>query len=241
MPLVGIPSASQFLTVSFMVMASALAGLLVIGVRVAGRRLGEPPRTTRWWTTMTAIAAGVWLGATWAAAETGHLSRLDLRPPPFMALPVAITLLGAVMAFTRFGTRLVDGLPISVLIACQAFRFPLELLMHRAYSEGVMPYQMSYSGWNFDILTGLTALPVAWALHYRRAGRRLAVVWNVMGSLLLLNIVTIAVISTPIVGLFGPDLLNTWVMFPPFVWLPAVMVLMALVGHLLVARKIRRS
>jgi hypothetical protein len=64
---------------------------------------------------------------------------------------------------------------------------------------------------------------------------------NVMGSLLLLNIVTIAVVSTPIVGLFGPDLLNTWVMFPPFVWLPAVMVLMAVVGHLLVARKLRRG
>jgi len=130
---------------------------------------------------------------------------------------------------------------MSTLIAFQAFRFPLELLMHRAYSEGVMPYQMSYSGWNFDILTGLTALPVAWALHRGLAGRRLAVVWNVMGSLLLLNIVTIAVVSTPIVGLFGPDLLNTWVMFPPFVWLPAVMVLMAFTGHLLVARALRRS
>jgi hypothetical protein len=229
------------LTGSFIGMACALAVLLVIGVHLAGRRLGEPPRTTRWWTTMTAIAAGGWLGVTWAAAETGHLSRLDLRPPPFMALPVAIALLGALMAFTRFGTRLVDGLPISALIAFHAFRFPLELLMHRAYSEGVMPYQMSYSGWNFDILTGLTALPVAWALHRGLAGRRLAVVWNVTGSLLLLNIVTIAVVSTPIVGLFGPDLLNTWVMFPPFVWLPAVMVLMALVGHVLVARKIRRS
>jgi hypothetical protein len=129
MPLVGIPTASQLLTGSFIAMACALAVLLVVGVHVAGRRLGEPPRTTRWWTTMTAVSAGVWLGVTWAAAETGHLSRLDLRPPPFMALPVAIALLGALMAFTRFGTRLVDGLPVSALIAFQAFRFPLELLM----------------------------------------------------------------------------------------------------------------
>ena len=60
------------------------------------------------------------------------------------------------------------------------------------------------------------------------------------GSLLLLNIVVIAIVSTPMVALFGPDLLNTWVMFPPFVWLPAVMVLMAFAGHLLIARAIRR-
>lgn len=30
--------------------------------------------------------------------------------------------------------------------------------MNRAAEEGVMPVQMSYSGFNFDILTGLSAL-----------------------------------------------------------------------------------
>ena len=200
MPLVGIANASQFLTAGFMAMGLALATLLVFGVHFAGRRLGKSSGTTRGWTMMTAIGAGAWLGVTWAAAETGHLSRLDLQPPPFLALPVAIAVLGALMAFTRFGTRLVDGLPLAALIGMQAFRFPLELLMHRAYSEGVMPYQMSYSGWNFDIVTGLTALPVAWAIHRGAGGRRLAVAWNALGALLLLNIVVIAVISTPIIG-----------------------------------------
>ena len=157
-----------------------------------------------------------------------------------MGLAAAMFVLGLLMAFTPLGTRLVDGVPLAALVAAQAFRFPLELLMHHAHSEGVMPYQMSYSGWNFDIITGLTALPVAWALHRGLGGRRLALVWNALGSLLLLNIVVIAVVSTPIVGLFGPDLLNTWVMFPPFVWLPAVMVLMAFAGHLVIARAIRR-
>ncbi len=200
MPLVGIANASPFLTGGFMAMGLALATLLVFGVHFAGRRLGESSGTTRGWTMITAIGAGAWLGVTWAAAETGHLSRLDLRPPPFLALPVAIAVLGVLMAFTRFGTRLVDGLPLAALIGMQAFRFPLELLMHRAYSEGVMPYQMSYSGWNFDIVTGLTALPVAWAIHRGAGGRRLAVAWNALGALLLLNIVVIAVVSTPIIG-----------------------------------------
>lgn len=240
MPFVAIPDASPLLTGGFVAMAVGLALLLVMGVNVAGRRLGETATVRRRWSIATAVAAGAWLGLTWAAAETGHLSRLDLRPPPFAALPVALVILSALMAFTRFGTRLVRGLPLAALIGVQAFRLPLELLMHRAYSEGVMPYQMSYSGWNFDIVTGLTALPVAWAIHRGIGGRRLATAWNVMGSLLLLNIVVIAMISTPIVGMFGADLLNTWVMFPPFVWLPAVMVLMALTGHLLVARALKR-
>src|SRR5439155_344094 len=45
-----------------------------------------------------------------------------------------------------------------------------------------------------------------------------------------------AVISTPLFRWFGDDKLNTWVTYPPFVWLPAVMVTAALIGHLLVFR-----
>ncbi|WP_437619875.1 hypothetical protein [Sorangium sp. So ce1151] len=33
--------------------------------------------------------------------------------------------------------------------------------------------------------------------------------------------------------------MNTWVCCPPFVWLPAVMVMAALFGHVVVARRLR--
>lgn len=48
------------------------------------------------------------------------------------------------------------------------------------------------------------------------------------------NIITVAVVSTPAFGWFGPDHLNVWVLYPSCVWLPAVMVLAALMGHILV-------
>ena len=241
MPLVAIPDASRFLTGSFIVLAVALAVLWVIAVDLAGRRLREPRVVRRPWTIGTSVGAGLWMGLTWAAAETGHLSRLDLMPPPFMVLPVALVLLSLLVAFSRFGTRLIDGLPLSWLIGAQVFRVPLELMLHRANVEGVMPMQMSYSGWNFDIATGLTALPVAWAVARGYGGRGLVLAWNALGSLLLLNIVVIAIVSTPIIGWFGPTLVNTFVMFPPFVWLPAVMVTTAFVGHLLVWRALLRK
>jgi hypothetical protein len=46
----------------------------------------------------------------------------------------------------------------------------------------------------------------------------------------------IATLSTPRFQYFGPDQLNTFVTYPPFVLLPAVMVVAALAGHLLIAR-----
>lgn len=67
-------------------------------------------------------------------------------------------------------------------------------------------------------------------------GPRAILAWNVAGLLLLANIVVIAIVSTPVVAAFGPDRLNLWVMTTPDVWLPAVMVLTAWSGHLVVFR-----
>ncbi len=233
-----INGASFFLTVGFATIAIALAALMVIGVHIAGRRLNEPPSERRRWTFAAAAGAIVWLSLTWAIAASGLLARFELRPPPFLLVPVSVLTLAAFMTWSRFGTRLITGLPLAALVGLQAFRLPLELLMHRAYVEGVMPVQMSYSGRNLDILAGLTAIPVASALHRGIAGRRLARIWNVFGALLLLNIIAVAALSSPVFAAFGPDAVNTFVAYPPFIWLPAVMVLIAITGHLLIARAV---
>jgi hypothetical protein len=102
-----------------------------------------------------------------------------------------------------------------------------------------MPVQMSYSGLNYDILTGASALVVAALVYTNRASVRIVRLWNVIGSLLLINVVTVAILATPRIRYFGNEHLNTWVTYPPFVWLPAVMVLAALAGHLIVFQALR--
>ena len=60
--------------------------------------------------------------------------------------------------------------------------------------------------------------------------------WNVLGLGLLVNVVTVAILSTPAIRAFGDDRLNVFVTYTPFVWLPAVMVAAALAGHLVIFR-----
>ena len=50
--------------------------------------------------------------------------------------------------------------------------------------------------------------------------------------------ISAAIVSTPIFRWFGDEQLNTFVAYPPFVWLPAVLVTAALLGHVLVGRKL---
>jgi hypothetical protein len=224
------------MTPVFVLIPLALVAALAAGVIAASRRLGEPQAARRRAVFLTVAASAVWMGATWWAAASGALRQWNATPPPLVILVAAIVILAGAIAFTGYGARLVRGLPLWTLVAVQAFRLPLELAMHVQYERGIMPEQMSYSGRNFDIVTGATAIVVAWLAATGRAGRGVVAGWNVLGFALLLNIVVVAILSTPIFRYFGDDRLNVWVTDPPFVWLPAVMVLAALSGHLLIFR-----
>lgn len=222
----------------FVLIPVILVLLLLWGVATAWRRSGEPSRGVL---LTTAVCAAAWMGTTWFVADAGILRRWDATPPPFSLLVVGIVLLALRLSMGRFGRVLATGVPLWTLVAVQSFRFPLETAMHALYERGIMPVQMSYSGRNLDIVTGVTALIVAVLVRRRVAGRMLVAAWNVMGLALLINVVAIALLSTPRIGFFGDDQLNVFVTYPPFVWLPAVMVLAAFAGHLLVFRALANS
>jgi hypothetical protein len=224
---------------AFVVLPTALLVVLVWGTYAAWTRAGRSAAQARRIAAGVAVVGAIWMAATWRLAASGVLLRFDAVPPPFAGLVIGIVAGAVIVAYGPVGAALAR-LPLWVLVGSQSFRLPLELAMHRMAERGIMPEQMSYTGYNFDIVTGTTAIVVALLLRSRRASRRLAWLWNVAGTMLLANIVTIAILSTPAFAVFGADRLNTWVMHPPFVWLPTVLVLGALAGHLLVFRALHQ-
>lgn len=186
-----------------------------------------------------ATFVGGWAALTWGLAQAGVFAQLDRRPPAFMLLPVGLVLGVAALGRSRIGAALATT-PLWLLVGLQAFRLPLELVMHQAAAEGTMPRQMTFGagGLNYDIVTGATAVLLAWALRRGAAPRALVLAWNVLGTGLLLVVVGVGIASTPLFARFGtePAQLNTWVLFAPFVWLPALLVGGAALGHVVVFR-----
>src|SRR6266436_641165 len=233
--------ASVVVTGGFVILPLLVAAGFMLACEWAGRRLGDGVTVRR--RRAVRVGAGVlaWLLVTVLVAASGALRRFDATPPPFAVLALAVVAVGIAVPCSSLGTLLVRGLPLWALVGFQVFRFPLELLMHRAYVEGVMPLQMSYSGRNYDIVTGITAAALGWWLARRRVPRWVVASWNILGFVLLVNIVTIAVVSTPLFRWFGDERLNTFVTYPPFIWLPGVLVTAALTGHLLVWRRLSKE
>lgn len=221
---------------TFFVLPIVLACLLAWGTVAAWRRSGAPIAAALRASAVSSVAACTWMAITWIIAASGIFREWERTPPPFAFLVLAIIALGFVLAFSPFGTRIATAIPLWILVLVQGFRLPLELAMHGMYTRGIMPVQMTYTGRNFDIATGALAIVVGLLAARRLVGRGVIAAWNILGLALLINVVSVAILATPRFRFFGDDYLNVWVTYPPFVWLPAVMVLAALAGHLLIFR-----
>lgn len=231
--------ASPELTWGFTLLALVVAAAFPVLVHRAARTAGEPDAAKRG--LRAAILTALWLAITFAAAASGRL-RFDTVPPTMGILLVVSWAMALRIGLGRTGARLAASTPLALLVLVQAFRLPLELLMHGASAEGLMPIQMSFSGRNFDIVTGTTALllGVAMTAWRGRVPPWLVAAWNVLGTLLLANVLVIAILSAPTpLRVFMNEPANVWITHAPWVWLATVFVPAAIAGHVVIFRKLR--
>lgn len=185
----------------------------------------------------------VWQAAMGALAWNGYFQHFDepWRALPTVALGIAATGWIASRPFDGSGLWLLRA-PAAAWVAVQSFRLPLELWLYGLFSTGVIDRRMTFAGANADIVVGLSA-PLLAAFVHRRGGvepglRRWLLAWNVLGLMLLLNVVVIAVLSMPLpFQVFTTEPANRFIAQLPFVWLPTLLVPLALMAHIVSLRR----
>ena len=230
-----VPEGSVVVVVGIGGLALLSAGLFVWAVAHAWR--GQSPLRAG---LGAATGAAGWLGLTWGLAARGTFADLDARPPPQLFMMAAIFALGLGLGVSKVGAQVAARVPMGALVLAQGFRLPLELVMHQAALEGVMPVELSYSGYNFDVVTGASALLVGGLALAGKAPRWLVWAWLALAFGTLGAIAFIALATSPLVHLFGtePAHLNLWATQPPYVWLPAGPVVFALAGQVTLLRQL---
>lgn len=217
-----------FLTITFAV-------LLITGLHKGLRKSPLTPAEQKGYRLRFILLLCCWLLASGGISLTGFFTDFSTLPPRFAILllvPIVLSILLLVNKRTKIVLRHISP---AAIMGLQCFRIGVEILLWSLHKSNTIPVQMSFEGLNFDVLTGLTALPFAW-LCFRggKTRRGLAIAWNVAGLLLLVNIVVIAITSTPSpMRLFMNEPANTVVAYFPFVWLPAFLVPLAYTLHFL--------
>ena len=220
---------------AFVVLVLALFALLVALPAIGQLRAGATgPRVRRAALTVALPLAG-WLAVTGVLAASGFFADFT-GVPPRIALAV-VPPLAAVVTVTAL-TPSLSSIPAVWLVAPQAFRIVMELILWRLAAHGGVSEMMTFHGRNFDVLTGLTAPVVAWAMAHGHVGARGVVLWNLAGLALVTNVFVRGLLSVPTAfRLIVTDPPNTVVAGFPFVWLGAFVVPVAYLLHTLSLRR----
>ena len=104
---------------------------------------------------LAALALTVWLGGLSLLVRSGRMPGLPLSGLPFFFAPILLVCVGA--GLSPVGARLAAGVPVAALVGFQAFRLPLELVLHSWVAQGTIPGTMTWTGQNWDIASGITA------------------------------------------------------------------------------------
>lgn len=171
-------------------------------------------------TIIALVAWTIFLGA-WSIS--GMAMRFDLFPVNMA--PVLIIPFVAIVIITIKAKDVLARIPLRSLVHLQIFRVFVEILLWALFVENLLPVQMTFEGRNWDILSGLTA-PLA-AIFLVRSKWALAT-WNVAALGLLINIVTVAILSMPSpLRSFFNEPANDIVAKFPFILLPGMLVPLA--------------
>jgi hypothetical protein len=184
---------------------------------------------------LAALVPAVWLGGLSLLIVSGRMPGLPFSGLPFFFAPILLIGLGT--GLSPVGARLAAGVPLAALVGFQAFRLPLELVLHSWAAQGVIPGTMTWTGRNWDIVSGVLALVCApFASRYQVAAR----VANIVGLALLVNVMRVAVLSSPVPFGWGAEPPLLLALHLPYAFIGPVCVGGALFGHVVLTRALWR-
>ena len=155
-------------------------------------------------------------------------------PPRLVLAGVLPANLLIITYFLFFRAEFIERLPLRLLTLVHIVRIPVEIVLLWLFKSGAVPQVMTFAGLNFDILSGILA-PIVYLLAFRggTVKKWILVVYNILGIVLLANIVSIAVMSLPSpMQQIAFDQPNRAVLYFPYVWLPTIIVPIVLFSHL---------
>jgi hypothetical protein len=208
--------------------------LCVLGLAITGLKRSHCRSTTYF------VLFGWFLIPT-LLAYAGITQAWELRPPAMLLLMALQSALIPYLVFkTPIGRNLATALPQSALLGIQIIRFPLEVIMAAMACHQLLPLEMTFLGWNFDIFTGIVALPLAiWVAFRGEIKSRLPIlIFNVLGLTFATWAAGMGVLSTPSPAhLLDLSMDNRYIAHFPWIGLPFVILPMAFIAHLVSIQK----
>ncbi|HEU5147132.1 MAG TPA: hypothetical protein VFT90_10475 [Chryseosolibacter sp.] len=181
------------------------------------------------------VAWAVFVSVWSLSARMSDFSIFPFNLMPVILVPIVVAII--FISSKNFG-EILRHIPPGNLIRLQSFRFFVEVLLWMLFIAELLPIQMTFEGRNWDILAGFSAPIIAVLAAKGRISSTAIVIWNIICLGLLVNIVVIAVLSTPSPWrAFMNEPANYIVTYFSISWLPGFLVPLAYYLHFMSIRQ----
>ncbi|MGW9684540.1 hypothetical protein [Flagellimonas sp. 2504JD1-5] len=182
---------------------------------------------------LTTLGIFSWLALQYFIWTTGFYYDLSLPPriPLFMVLPLFLFIV--FFMFKNRNHKVLASIPIALPIAVQSFRAVIEVLFYFTFIQGILPVQVTFEGANYDVLIGLSAIVMAVYANRPNASRKVLLVWNIIGILVVLFAAFIFITSFYFPSIWGDTGIPIGFNQFPFLLLPTFLMPFAVFLHVL--------
>ncbi len=221
----------------FAVLTLICYGLVYLELKSALAKISWPSDQKNRFIRRFLIVLICWTTFLLGVAATGFFADFSAFPPRIMIVLVIPLITLLLVAFRSKTTgELLRVIPPRNIVRLQVFRVAVEVLLWACFVQFLLPVQMTFEGRNFDILSGILGVLVA---YLTPKNRTVLWVYNIVGLGLLINIVATAILSLPTpFRVFMNEPANTLVAYAPFILLPGMLVPLAYGLHFLSFRQL---
>lgn len=163
-----------------------------------------------------------------------YRTNLDSLPPRFVLAVLPAVLIIISLFISKRGKNFLMSLDLQKLTFLSVVRIPVELSLLSLFVYKAIPIEMTFEGFNYDIISGITAIIISWFAFKNHSIRKFLLwIWNIAALALLITIVIISIFSTPTsFQVFGIDQPNIAILNFPYVLLPGFIVPVVFFTHL---------
>ncbi len=192
----------------------------------------------------TVAIAGLWIGLAIALASTGiYAATASPLPAVGVMAGLPVLVIGFAALVSRKVRDVLMALPLTLLVGLNAMRsFGAFFLLLALQNRLSGPFPQS-AGWG-DVIVGVTALPLAFALSRNPNDNRAALfAWNLFGMCDLVVAVSLGVMSAPgsPLQVYGGSIGSTAVWMLPWSDIPTLLVPFYLITHGIIFAQLARA
>ncbi|MGB1242898.1 MAG: hypothetical protein ACPG49_10275 [Chitinophagales bacterium] len=180
----------------YIALVITMATIIVLGYNYALKAVNTPTDTRKKYLGRLLIGLLLWFAYTFAISKSGLLDDWSLPPRlPLLLIFPAFTFIG-VFLYKQQKSPVIAALPKSWLIYYQSFRIVIESLFVASVGVGILHPEVTFEGYNYDIVFAFTAPIVAYLVFNKKIlSEKMALAWNYLG-LVVISVIIFLFVTT---------------------------------------------